>query len=97
MADWRTGFPFSIQDDIGRVQGSVNSVRFPDYFELNLHLERRFLFRRYRWAFRFGANNVTNRPNPDTVINNSASSRFMAFYGGQGRAYVLRLRWLGRI
>jgi hypothetical protein len=97
MADWRTGFPFSIQDDAGTVQGPVNSMRFPDFFELNLHLERRFVFRQYRWAFRFGANNLTNRPNPDTVINNSASSRFMAFYGGQGRAYVLRLRWLGRM
>jgi hypothetical protein len=63
MADWRTGFPFSIQDDIGRVQGSVNSVRFPDYFELNLHLERRFLFRRYRWApFRSQQRDQSSQP-----------------------------------
>jgi hypothetical protein len=47
----RTGFPFSIQDDSGKIIGDLNAFRFPQYMELNLHFERRFGFRGHRWAF----------------------------------------------
>ncbi|MEX2260971.1 MAG: carboxypeptidase regulatory-like domain-containing protein [Bryobacteraceae bacterium] len=96
LMDWRTGFPFSIQDDEGRLQGKVNSLRFPTYFELNIHAERRFVFRGYRWAFRMGLNNITNRRNPTLVNNNTAAAQFLTFYGGQGRTTNFRIRWLGR-
>ncbi len=96
LAEWRTGHPFSIQSDDGHVLGDVNSRRFPTFFELNLHLERRFHFRGHRWAFRFGANNLTNRRNPDAVINNPSSSRFLQYLGGYGRSTNFRIRWLGR-
>jgi hypothetical protein len=97
LAEYRTGFPFSMQQEDTRIVGDVNSLRFPDYFELNLHGERRFAFRGYRWALRFGANNVTNRRNYDTVNNIVSSSKFLQFFGGQKRAFIFRIRWLGRL
>src|SRR5262249_32746982 len=48
MVEYHDGFPFSIQDDAGRLLGAVNSYRFPRFFELNLHIEHRFVFRRNR-------------------------------------------------
>jgi hypothetical protein len=96
LVEARNGFPFSVQDEQGRIQGGVNELRFPAFFELNLHLERRFVFHRAHWAFRFGFNNITNHRNPNTVNNDLVSAGFMTFSGGQSRALNFRLRWLGR-
>jgi hypothetical protein len=96
LVDARTGFPFSVRGTSGNVEGAVNSQRFPVFFEANLHIERRFQFRRHLWALRMGANNVTGRINPDSVNNLAGTSNFMRFYGGTGRATNFRIRWLGR-
>jgi hypothetical protein len=96
LLETRDGFPFSVHDDLGRLEGRVNERRFPLFFELNLFLERRFLFRKNKWAFRFGFNNITDHKNPNVVNTDTASSRFMTFYGGQSRALNFRLRWLGK-
>ena len=96
LVDWRTGFPFSIVDDSGAVVGNVNDRRFPNTFELNLHIERRFAFRKHLWAFRMGCNNVTNSLNPTLVNNNTSSTRFLQFYGGVDRSFNFRIRWLGK-
>jgi hypothetical protein len=96
LLEYRSGQPFSIQDEQGSVQGSVNGHRFPDFFELNIHLERRFTAFKNRWAFRFGLNNATGRKNPNVVVNTLGSPQFMNFYGGQRRAFNLRIRWLGK-
>ncbi|MGH9721524.1 MAG: hypothetical protein ACRD8O_15045, partial [Bryobacteraceae bacterium] len=96
LLDYRTGFPFSIQDDSGALREAVNSRRFPAYIEPNVHLERRFAMRAHNWAFRFGFNNVTGKRNPTVVDNNVVSPTFLHYYGGQGRSLNFRLRWLGR-
>jgi len=96
LLEARNGFPFSIVDDDGRIQGDLNALRFPAFFELNLHLERRFFFRKHRWALRAGFNNLTNRKNPNVVNNNASSPHFMCYYGGQSRSLNFRVRWLGR-
>jgi hypothetical protein len=96
LFEYRTGYPFSVQDDSGKIVGDLNSFRFPEHLELNLHFERRFGFRGHRWAFRFGCNNLTGRRNPNTVNANTASANFMQFYGGTGRTFNFRIRWLGR-
>lgn len=97
LVEYRNGFPFTIQNPAGEVVGPVNSYRYPDFFELNLHLERRFQFRGQRWAGRVGFNNITSHRNPNTVNNISGSPQFLTYYGGQGRALVFRIRWLGKI
>jgi hypothetical protein len=96
LVDSRSGFPFSTVTYDGRIAGAVSSRRYPTFFEMNLHLERRFEFRNHRWALRFGGNNLTGRINPDTVNNIVESPRFLTFYGGNGRAVQFRIRWLGK-
>lgn len=96
LLEWRTGFPFSALSDEGHVVGKVNSYRFPSFFVLNLHLERRFGFRNHLLALRMGCNNITNRSNPNGVNNNMSSPNFMRFYGGQDRSINFRIRWLGK-
>jgi hypothetical protein len=93
MAGWLSVFYPGRQ---GRVTGAINSWRYPQFFELNLHVERRFRFRGHHWAGRVGFNNITNHRNPNTVNNNTASAHFLSFYGGQSRTLNFRIRWLGK-
>lgn len=97
LADYHTGFPFSLQNTAGYIVGGVNSSRYPDFFELNLHIEKRFRFHGQMWAGRAGYNNITNHQNPNVVNNIIGSPQYLQFYGGQGRALVFRLRWLGKL
>jgi hypothetical protein len=96
LLDWRTGFPYSVTDDAGRVVGAVNAHRYPSNLDLNLHIERRFTFRGYRCAIRLGANNLTDHRNPTAVSNVIGSPTFMRFFGDEGRHFVVRLRLFGR-
>jgi hypothetical protein len=95
LVEFRTGFPFSVVDQQGFMQGAPGSMRFPDYFNINLTLERRFTAIHYLWAWRFGFNNLTNNPNPNVVNNVIGSPEFLAFTRGQVRAFNVRLRFLG--
>jgi hypothetical protein len=96
MLEWRSGYPFSVENEEGRIIGAANSRRFPDFFEVNVHLERRFDFRGHRWALRGGVNNLVDRLNPTVVNNNISSPDFLRYAGGTSRAFVTRIRWLGK-
>jgi hypothetical protein len=97
LVEYRSGFPFSVVNNAGQVVGDVNGSRYPDFFELNLHIEKRFQFRGQRWAGRAGFNNITGHRNPNTVDNIVGSAQFLNFYGGQSRALQFRIRWLGKL
>jgi hypothetical protein len=94
--DWRDGFPFSLVNQEQRLVGPPGARRFPDYFALNVHLERRFRLFGLNWAVRGGFNNVTGRPNPSVVNNNVDSPQFLTYGGIQRRAFTARIRLLGR-
>lgn len=96
LADYRTGFPFSATTETGYVVGVPDALRFPDYFTLNLALERRFPFHGYLWAFRVALVNVLNRENPNVVNSDYNSPQFLTYAPGQARAVNVRLRFLGR-
>ncbi len=96
MLDWRDGFPFTLQNDSQEVVGSPNSRRFPPYFLLDLSLERRFRTFGIQWALRAGVNNVTHSGNYTVVNSNVDSPQFLTFSGYQGRAFIARIRLLGR-
>ena len=96
LVDARSGFPFSIQHDNGLLIGSPDSYRFPNYFNLNLHLEWRTHLGKYRFAIRGGINNLTNHNNYTVVNNIYESPNFLTYYGSDGRHFVARLRWLGK-
>jgi hypothetical protein len=96
LVEYRTGFPFSIVDEEGFLVSAPNSVRFPHYFNINLHFERQFRALHYLWAWRFGLNNLTASLNPNVVNNVEGTPQFLTFGGGQARAFSVRLRFLGR-
>jgi outer membrane receptor protein involved in Fe transport len=94
--DWRDGFPFNIINGDQQLIGPPNAMRFPDYFSLNLHAEKRFRLIGYHWAVRGGFNNITDRANPSSVDNNRDSAGFLNYGSFQKRAFVGRIRFLGR-
>ena len=97
LADYRTGFPFAVTDALGDVVGAVDSHRFPSNFDLNLAVERRFVFRGYRYAIRGGANNLTDHRNPTAVNKVMGAPQFLTFYGDEGRHFVIRIRFFGKV
>jgi hypothetical protein len=94
--DWRTGFPFTLQNDSLELVGAPYSQRLPTYFSLNLSLERRFTLLGFQWALRAGLNNLTSHGNYSYVDSNVDSPHFLTFSGAEGRALVARIRLLGR-
>jgi hypothetical protein len=96
LVEYRTGFPFGVVDEDGFMVGHPNSRRFPNYFNVNLHLERRFRALHYLWAWRFGYNNLTGNLNPNVVDNVMGTPKFLTYGRGQARAFSVRLRLLGR-
>jgi hypothetical protein len=94
--EWRSGLPFSLVNEEQELVGPPNSQRFPDYFNLNLHVERRFRFWRSEWALRVGFNNITGHQNPSVVVNNIDSPLYGQFAGGSGQVFTGRIRFLGK-
>ncbi len=97
LLDTRSGYPWTVRDEAGRVVGGVNQRRFPIYFELDVAVEREFAFRKQRWAWRMGLENITARRNYEFVNNDIDSPHFGEFYGGLGRGASIRVRWLGAL
>lgn len=94
----RTGFPFSEFTDQQQLIGKPGAHRFPDYFSLNLQLEKRFHLFGYYLALRGGFDNITGRCNP-YVVNNTIdpiSHPLPTFSACQSRAFTSRIRLLGR-
>jgi hypothetical protein len=87
--EYRSGFPFDDVNEKLQLIGTPGQFRFPNYFELDVGLEKRFRFHGQTWALRASAINATNHDNPNVV--NTVVSPF-AFAGGQGRAFTGRLR-----
>jgi len=92
----RTGFPFNVTNDQLQLVGLPGSHRFPDYFSLNLQLEKRFHLFGYFWALRGGLNNITDHSNPYVVNSDIDSPQFLTFSAFEGRAFTSRIRLLGK-
>ena len=92
----RTGFPFSVNNDLQQLVGAPGSYRFPTYFTLNLYLEKRFHLFGYYWALRGGFDNITNHQNPYVVNTDVNSPQFLAFSSYDRRGFTSRIRFLGR-
>jgi hypothetical protein len=96
LGEFHSGFPFSATTENGYLAGVPNGWRFPDYFSLNIAIERQFHFHGYLWALRGGIVNVLDRANPNVVNSDADSPQFLLFGRGQPRAMSVRLRFLGR-
>jgi hypothetical protein len=93
--EYRTGFPFSVVNEQQNVIGSPNRVRYPNYASLNIGIEKRVKLFTRQWAVRLSIMNVGSHANPDSVINNIDSPKFMRFGGGGKRAFKARIRLVG--
>jgi len=91
-----TGFPFGAINDQQQIVKSPGTYRFPPYFALNFHLEKRFHAAGFYWALRGGFDNITNRQNAFTVNNDINSPQFLTFSNFDRRAFTARIRFLGR-
>ncbi len=91
-----TGVPFNVVTDQQQLYESPGSRRFPMWFTLNTHVEKRFHAFGYYWAIRGGFNNVTGRKNWIFVNNDITSPDFGTFSVYNGRAFTGRIRFLGR-
>ena len=92
----RTGFPFNVTNDQQQLVGPPGSRRFPDYFSLNLYLEKRFHLFGYFWELRGGLDNITGHSNPIVVNSDIDSPQFLTFSAFEGRAFTSRIRLLGK-
>jgi hypothetical protein len=94
----RSGFPFTELNQQQQLYGKVGGERFPEYFSLNLQLEKRFHFLGYYLALRGGFDNITGRCNPYVVnsIIDPATHPVPTFSACEGRAFTSRIRLLGR-
>lgn len=96
LIEYRTGFPFNVVDQSGFLLGNPGSRRFPDYFSINLHFERQFHAIHALWAWRVGADNITNNSNPNFVNNIFGGPQFLTYARGQARAVTMRIRLISR-
>jgi hypothetical protein len=94
--EYRTGYPYSIVNLQQQLVGPPNASRFPDYYNLNLALERKFALRGYLWAARIEMVNAFDHKNPNVVVNNINAPNFGQLSGGQRRAFTARVRFAGR-
>jgi len=94
--EWRSGFPFAVISPQQQLVAPPGTYRFPPYFILNLHLEKRFHAIGFYWAIRGGFDNITNHQNPYSVNNTFGSPQFLTFSGFDRRAFTARIRFLGR-
>ena len=94
--EYRSGYPYSIVNLEQQLVAPPNSLRFPDYVNLNLALEKKFAFRGYLWAARIEMVNALDHKNSNVVVNNIDAPNFGQLSGGQRRAYTARVRFAGR-
>jgi hypothetical protein len=93
----RTGFPYDLLNDQQQLIGRVGAQHFPEYFSLNLQLEKRFHLFGYYLALRGGFDNMTGHDNP-YFVNNIVDPTHPqpTFTAPQGRAFTSRIRLLER-
>ena len=101
--EYRTGFPFYLVNNQQQLVTLSNTpavtpyfLRFPAFFVLNPHIEKRFHAFGYYWALRGGFDDITNRYNYGYVNNNVQSPEFLAYSSYSGRAFTARIRLLGK-
>ncbi len=94
--EMRSGFPFASVNDQQHIVRPPGANHFPMYLTFNLHLEKRFRALGANWAIRGGFDNLTNRQNAYTVNNNVNSQQFLTLSNFDRRAFIARIRFLGR-
>jgi outer membrane receptor protein involved in Fe transport len=93
----RSGFPYTLIDDLNRTVGGYNNHTMPMYFVTNAGVEKELPIpfgNGKRVAFRIGATNLFNRFNPRFVDANVDSTTRGMFSDSSGRHFTARVRIL---
>jgi hypothetical protein len=93
--DWRTGFPYTPLDIDQHYAGAANSVRFPDYFSLDVTTFKTFDIFSRKMDLGLQFFNLTSHVNPRDVINVVGSPRYQEFadtFGVTIQGYM-QVRW----
>ena len=93
--DWRTGFPYSVQDVYRHYVGQPNSERFPNHFGVDVTVYKTFELGDHKADLGMQFFNVTSHFNPRDVISVTESSQFGTFTNSFGLTLggYMQVRW----
>ncbi len=93
VLDWRAGLPYSVENDARDYVGPRNALRLPNYFRLDLGLERRFTIGKLRPWIGVRANNALDSFSPADVQAVNTSPAFGTFYNSEYRQFRIQVRF----
>jgi hypothetical protein len=93
VADWRAGLPYSLVDEALDFVGPRNSARFPNYFRLDLGVDRRIRIFNLRPWVGVRIDNALNAFLPADVQANISSPAFRTFYNSELRQFRIQFRF----
>ena len=93
ILDWRTGTPYSVVNESLDIVGDRNSVRMPNRMRLDLGVEHRFMFLKWKPWIGVRAYNALDSFIPVDVQANTGSAAFGTFYNSDYRQLRLQLRF----
>jgi hypothetical protein len=93
VLDWRAGLPYSLETDARDFIGPRNAFRLPNYFRLDLGLERRFTIGKLRPWIGVRANNALDSFSPADVQAVTTSPAFGTFYNSEYRQFRIQVRF----
>jgi outer membrane receptor for ferrienterochelin and colicin len=93
VADWRDGLPYSIVDGNREYVGTRNTQRFPEYFHLEIGVERRFNILGLQPWIGVRIWNALNAFLPVDVQANLTSPAFGSFYNSEYRQVRIEIRF----
>jgi hypothetical protein len=93
--EWRTGFPYSNYDIYRHYVGDPNSLRFPNYFSLDVTAFKTFDIFGHSWDLGLQFFNVTAHFNPRDVISVVDTPQYGMFTNSFGLTLggYMRVRW----
>ena len=93
--DWRTGFPYSLQDMYRHYVGGFNTERLPTHFAVDLTAFKTFDAFLRKLDLGLQVFNLTNHFNPRDVISVIGSPRFRELTNNPGVTFggYMQVRW----
>jgi hypothetical protein len=93
VLDWRTGLPYSVVNESLDFVGPRNERRFPAYVRVDLGIEHRFTFGKYRPWIGVRVDNALSSFLPADVQANLTSPAFGTFYNSEYRQARIQVRF----
>lgn len=93
--EWRSGFPYSLNNAAQQYVGIPDSQRFPSFLSLDARVSKDFkINNKYSVRFSVSTNNATNHFNPDSVYSNTDALLYGQFLGQHKRRFMVDFDFL---